>query len=102
MTFTYTVNAGKKSHDISLAENATVSDLKKAYSSQSKKTIHRLSFKNGDKRLEDDSKLLKDYGLENGSTITFKDLGAQIGYRTVFLGMSPFDRILFERTSINL
>jgi len=69
---------------------ATVRDLKKDYAKQSKKDINRLSFKFklGDKeiRLDDDSKTIVSYGVPaSGAEIQFKDLGAQIGYRTVFL-----------------
>ena len=64
---------------------ATVGELKKAYAILSKKSIHRLSFKHGDIRLEDDQKTLSSYGVASGVTLTFKDLGPQIGYRTVFL-----------------
>ncbi|KAF1775897.1 3-oxo-5-alpha-steroid 4-dehydrogenase, C-terminal [Phytophthora cactorum] len=35
--------------------------------------------------LTDDSKLLVDYGVKSGSTLVFRDLGPQIGYRTVFV-----------------
>jgi very-long-chain enoyl-CoA reductase len=34
--------------------------------------------------LSDDRRLLKDYGVINGSRLQFKDLGPQIGYQTVF------------------
>jgi len=36
-------------------------------------------------RLTDDKKTLADYGVTKETTLTFKDLGAQIGYRTVFV-----------------
>lgn len=36
-------------------------------------------------RLDDDSKELSSYGLKDGDCVSVKDLGPQIGYRTVFL-----------------
>ena len=68
-----------------LSATATVRDLKAAYAKDSKKSIHRLSFKSGDVRLEDDSKTLAAYGVSSPAILNFKDLGPQIGYRTVFL-----------------
>jgi len=35
--------------------------------------------------LEDDSKTLLSYGVTEGSVLEFKDLGPQIGWRTVFV-----------------
>ena len=45
-------------------------------------------------RLEDDSRTLESYGVKNGDTLDFKDLGPQIGYRTVFL-VEYFGPMLF-------
>jgi very-long-chain enoyl-CoA reductase len=63
-----------------------------------KKSIHRLSFKyeeNGNTvRLDDDSKSLESYGVNSSTTLIFKDLGPQIGYRTVFL-VEYFGPMLF-------
>ena len=74
---------------LSLPAEATVLDLKLKYKEVSRKSIHRQSFKFGDAknptRLEDETKTLKSYGLSSGATLSFKDLGPQIGYRTVFL-----------------
>jgi very-long-chain enoyl-CoA reductase len=74
--------------ELTLDNNATVKDLKKEYAKASKKDIHRQSFKagaDGKIRLDNDSKALKDLNLGENPTLTFKDLGPQIGYRTVFV-----------------
>eukprot|EP01041_Mallomonas_annulata_P007384 gene7384-15077_t len=75
--------------ELILDNSAKVRDLKVEYGKKSKKNIHRQSFKRvvGEKttRLDDDSKTLKDYGVVDGDKLQFKDLGPQIGYRTVFL-----------------
>lgn len=86
----------KKREDVfKLAADAKVRDLKVAYAKSSKKDINRLSFKQEGGtdasgkasviRLDDDSKTLASYGIQSGTKVTFKDLGPQIGYRTVFL-----------------
>lgn len=88
-----TVNAGKgdraKTTKITLDAKATVADLKKEYQKATKKNIHRQSFKIeiGEKtiRLDDDSKTVASYDLGESPTLTMKDLGPQVGYRTVFL-----------------
>ena len=56
------------------------------------KSFHRISLKfvspvtKKETKLDDDSRSLESYGIVNsGTVITFKDLGPQIGYRTVFL-----------------
>src|SRR5690349_19727099 len=82
--------AKAKSTPITLADNATLMDLKKEYAKICKRSVDRLSFKKdveGEKpvRLENDTKTLKAYGIINGDEIAFKDLGPQIGYRTVFV-----------------
>lgn len=63
-----------------------------------KKSIHRLSFKyeadGKTVRLEDDSKTLDSYGVSPSTVLIFKDLGPQIGYRTVFL-LEYFGPIVF-------
>jgi len=88
----FTIVSGKKKDvvtKVTLPKGATVKDLKKEYSRATKKDINRLSFKeesNKDKviRLDDDRKTLESYSLPS-NTLTFKDLGPQIGYRTVFV-----------------
>jgi very-long-chain enoyl-CoA reductase len=78
----------QRKNELSLDENATVKDLKASFAKAAKKDINRVSFKagtDGKIRLDDDSKSLKSYELGENATITFKDLGPQIGYRTVFV-----------------
>lgn len=78
----------KKALTLNLDENATVLDLKKAYAKAVKKDINRLSFKyNETKRLDDDAKSISSYVMREKGPIelSFKDLGPQIGYRTVFV-----------------
>lgn len=93
---------------VTLSDKATIGDLKKEYAKIVKKSIYRLSFKyeKGDKtiRLDDDSKLLSSFELPENKTLVFKDLGAQIGYRTVFLleyfGPMVFVGLYFFRPSL--
>lgn len=81
----------KKSTSVTLPKGAqsTVGDLKKCYADESKKSIHRISLKynNDTVRLDDDKKALSTYigDAKSPVEVTFKDLGPQIGYRTVFL-----------------
>ena len=82
---------------INLATSASVKELKKEFAKSSGKSIHRISFKlEGENavRLDDDSKSLDSYGVKEGTKILFKDLGAQIGYRLVFL-LEYFGPIVF-------
>lgn len=97
-----TVSSGSGDHRretcVKLAADATVKDLKKEYAKVSKKDINRLSFKyeKDEKvvRFDSDSKKLKDFELGNDIIVKFKDLGPQIGYRTVFL-VEYFGPMLF-------
>ncbi|CEG42382.1 3-oxo-5-alpha-steroid 4 [Plasmopara halstedii] len=68
----------------------TVSQLKIAFEKHSGISRFRQSFKllQSDQSLvplTDDTKVLVDYGIKNDSTLVFRDLGPQIGYRTVFI-----------------
>lgn len=80
-----------KRTELTLPKNATVLDLKKAFATASKKSIHRLSFKVGEgekiTRLENDTQPLSEHHSDpkEALVVQFKDLGPQIGYRTVFL-----------------
>ena len=84
---TVTISNGKKQTELKIPVSVSVGDLKKEFSKASSKSIHRISLKFGDIKLDDDSKTLAQYGASDGAVIQFKDLGPQIGYRTVFLGM---------------
>lgn len=78
-----------KKDSIKLPSGATLADLKKAYKPHV--SIHRKSFKvqpaDGGKAfaLSGDAKTLVDLGVKNGQEVQYKDLGPQIGYRTVFV-----------------
>eukprot|EP00796_Vickermania_ingenoplastis_P009290 gene9289-6530_t len=91
-----------KKEEINLPANATLEDLKKAY--RPKMSIYRKSFKVLDTSAAaapkspiqnevarpklvtlSGNKPLADMGLTDGHEVFFKDLGPQIGYRTVFL-----------------
>jgi len=97
-----------KERTVDVGADATVKDLKTAFYKLTKKNVHRQSYKKevGDKvvRLEDDNKRLKEYGVSNGDKLVFKDLGPQIGYRTVFLleyaGPIVFMLLYYIRPSI--
>jgi very-long-chain enoyl-CoA reductase len=93
VTMTIFVLSGRgekaKKTELKVSLSSTIKDVKKEFARASKKSIHRLSFKVGEGkdaiRLDSDEKTLESYNLKDGSEITFKDLGAQINYRLVFL-----------------
>jgi len=80
-----------KAVELDLPLTATVGELKKSFANKEKKFYEtRQSFKftgpkNAVVRLSDDKKSLAEYGVSANTTLTFKDLGPQIGYRTVFV-----------------
>lgn len=90
---------GSRREEITLPQNATLDDLQKAY--RPKVSIHRKSFrivgqKAAEKPVEGkkprpnyialtDKSPLASQGVKEGMEVVYKDLGPQIGYRTVFL-----------------
>ncbi|GAA6040317.1 hypothetical protein JCM8097_009417 [Rhodosporidiobolus ruineniae] len=67
-------------------EATTVRELKQAISTKTKLSVHRQRLTTlGKKALDDDDKSLADYGLKQGDSLEFKDLGPQIAWKTVFL-----------------
>ena len=76
----------KESFDVS--DKATVADLCKLV--KPKLSVHRKAFKfqapGAAKPVTlDDGKSLQEQGVKDGAELTFKDLGPQVGYRTVFV-----------------
>ncbi|ORY94242.1 3-oxo-5-alpha-steroid 4-dehydrogenase-domain-containing protein [Syncephalastrum racemosum] len=68
------------------ASTVKVSDVQKALAVKFPKFYpDRQRLTTEDKKPLDADKTLADLGLEDGATIQFKDLGPQIGWRTVFL-----------------
>eukprot|EP01038_Epipyxis_sp_PR26KG_P006533 gene6533-8975_t len=100
MSLKITVQSGKgdkvKNNEISLVrgKEATVHDLKREFAKNSKRSIYRLSFKKNEIKLDNDSQTLVSYGVIDGDILVFKDLGPQIGYRTVFV-LEYFGPMLF-------
>ncbi|TDH67346.1 hypothetical protein CCR75_007330 [Bremia lactucae] len=88
------IRSGKTAKDYGSVEVAgsdlTVGQLKNAFEKHARVSRFRQNFKlqQSDKTLttlSEDTKLLEDYGVKDGSTLIFRDLGPQIGYRTVFV-----------------
>ncbi|CAI5708292.1 unnamed protein product [Peronospora destructor] len=88
------IEAGKHAKDYGslnvCGSSPTVSDLKAAFETHANVSRYRqnLKLQQQDKALValvDDEKLLVDYGIKHGDTLVFRDLGPQIGYRTVFV-----------------
>lgn len=82
--------SGRSYGSLELPKGATVLDLKKAFEQKTKISIYQQSFKYAPtpehlKRLEDDSKTLEFYGVQDRSELLFRNLGRQIGYRFVFV-----------------
>ncbi|ORC89641.1 putative 3-oxo-5-alpha-steroid 4-dehydrogenase [Trypanosoma theileri] len=88
-----TVISGSKSEVVELPVNPTLDDLKKNY--KPKLSVHRKTFKlqssakdeNGKPVLItlEGKKSLSQQGVKEGTELVFKDLGPQVGYRTVFV-----------------
>jgi len=86
------VNYKRKEEEYKLPKNATLTDLKTAFHQKHKglypsRQSYKFENESGKEvRLSDDSKPLVDYsGDISSKVLIFKDLGPQIGYRTVFL-----------------
>jgi very-long-chain enoyl-CoA reductase len=79
--------------ELELPDTATVADLKKEVAKRFSQyppdrqwyTVDGADDKGKKKALKDDKFRLSEYGITNGSGLTFKDLGPQIGYRTTFI-----------------
>ena len=95
------VVGNSRSYEIVVDDSQTLRQFKTTFARESRMDINRISLRieNGDgkkepTRLDDDSKLLSSYGLREGDRVIAKDLGPQIGYRTVFL-LEYFGPLLF-------
>ncbi|RNF23314.1 3-oxo-5-alpha-steroid 4-dehydrogenase [Trypanosoma conorhini] len=87
-----TVVVGKQSEVVQLPPNPTLADLKKAY--KPTVDVNRKSFKVAGGGAESgkpqlvalvDKRPLKEQGVTEGCEVVYKDLGPQVGYRTVFI-----------------
>ncbi|OQR88585.1 3-oxo-5-alpha-steroid 4-dehydrogenase [Thraustotheca clavata] len=89
---------GRDKGSFELSEGDTLLTLKQKFQKSSRLSIHRQGFKikTGDKvkNLSGDAQTLVSLGITDGATLVFKDLGPQIGYRTVFL-LEYFGPMLF-------
>lgn len=80
-----TITRKSREETVEVDDEATVADLKKAIQKKMKIHPHRQGLKQENIRLDSDEKKLSSYNLDVGAVITLKDLGPQIGYRTVFI-----------------
>ena len=92
---TVTVQQGTKGKETVLQLNpgATVGDVRAQFAKAAKVSVHQVSLKQGDVRLSDDSKKFTE-AASAPYVVQFKNLGAQIGYRTVFV-IEYFGPMLF-------
>lgn len=82
------ITSSRGQEKIEISATATVADLKKEY--RPKVSVHRKALKftpaGSDKGVNlENEKTLISYGIKEGSEISYKDLGPQVGYRTVFV-----------------
>jgi very-long-chain enoyl-CoA reductase len=73
--------------EFDVTEKTTVQEFKRLYAKKFPKYYperQRYTIPETNKPLEE-GKTLGDYGLKEGSVVLFKDLGTQIGYRTVYI-----------------
>ena len=82
---------GKRDIEMDMAENSTLLDLMRSYGKKVNKDMYRCTFKplpsKNDEKPKSFSgikKTLSQLNITDGTTITFKDIGPQIGYSTVF------------------
>ena len=92
---------GKKDVIMEMAENSTLFDLMVAYGKKINKDKYRCTFKplptkdnDKPKSYSGIKKTLKELNINDNCIITFKDIGPQIGYSTVFY-LEYFGPMLF-------
>ena len=85
MKVTIIVGRKKEELELELPDGATFGALQAAFQAKKKVHPHRQRFKLGAKALEGTDVALSAQGVADGAQLEFKDLGPQIGYRTVFV-----------------
>jgi len=89
MKLTVTSVRGKEIGTVDIADNATLNDLKVAYKNLKRTGVERQAFylvgENGARGAVIKGDVPLNTLVKNGDKIIFKDLGPQVGYRTVFL-----------------
>lgn len=71
---------------LNIGVDSTVKQLKEAFSKSSPLGVERYRFSTDqNKPLGSDELTLKSFGVEDGATLVFRDLGPQIAWKTVFL-----------------
>lgn len=85
MSLTVFIQTPKKgTTELIMPSSASVRDVKREYAKTKRVDINRISLRQGETRLEDDDKKLSEVA-KAPYNLQLKDLGAQIGYRTVFV-----------------
>eukprot|EP01116_Phalansterium_solitarium_P008440 TRINITY_DN22351_c0_g1_i1.p2 TRINITY_DN22351_c0_g1~~TRINITY_DN22351_c0_g1_i1.p2 ORF type:complete len:333 (+),score=60.70 TRINITY_DN22351_c0_g1_i1:111-1001(+) len=87
ITVTVVSRSNRSLGEFSLADNATLGDLKQLFREKNRVQAERQYFTadGGKVKLDDRRKRLAEYGIKNGDQLVFKDLGPQVGWTTVFL-----------------